>query len=65
MKKAVLIVALVLTFALGLFASDSIKPIYRILKFSTNTVGVYCTNGGDPTVVGNPTGRVLEVSCGN
>lgn len=46
-------------------AADGPKSLYRVLKFGPSNVGIYCTNGADPTVLGNPTGHVLEVSCGN
>jgi hypothetical protein len=64
MKKTLLTTFLLLAFASGLLAGRT-TTFYRVLKFSENEVGIYCTNGADPTVKGNPTGHVLEVSCGN
>ena len=59
--KLVVLAALTLaTMALA----DGPRNIYRVLKFGPANVGIYCTNGADPTVIGNPTGKVLEVSCG-
>lgn len=45
-------------------ATEGPRNIYRVLKFGPSNLGIYCTNGADPTVLGNPTGHVLEVSCG-
>lgn len=61
--KTILVAALTLTLA-TLALADGPKNIYRVLKFGPANVGIYCSNGSDPTVVGNPTGKVLEVSCG-
>lgn len=57
-----LLIALTLLAGIALAADQ--KNIYRVLKFGPSNVGIYCTNGGDPTVIGNATGHVLEVSCG-
>ena len=61
--KLLLTIALTLTLA-TLALADGPKNIYRVLKFGPANVGIYCSNNADPTVVGNPTGKVLEVSCG-
>jgi len=61
--KTILIAALTLTFV-TLALADGPRNIYRVLKFGPANVGIYCTNNADPTVVGNSTGKVLEVSCG-
>lgn len=57
-------ILLVLLLLAGIAIAEGPKNIYRVLKFGPNNVGIYCTNGADPTVMGNPTGHVLEVSCG-
>ncbi len=61
--KTILVAVLTLTLV-TLALADGPKNIYRVLKFGPANVGIYCTNGADPTVTGNPTGHVLEVSCG-
>jgi hypothetical protein len=64
MKRLALVIGFSLIFAVGLYAGES-RAVYRVLRFSPYQVGIYCTNGGDPTVLGNPSGKVLEISCGN
>jgi len=61
--KTMLVALLTLTLV-TLALAEGPKNIYRVLKFGPANVGIYCTNGADPTVIGNPTGHVLEVSCG-
>lgn len=56
-----LLVVLVLTAAL--FAATP-KSVWHTHKLSTSVVAISCDNGGDPTMIGNPTGGILLVSCG-
>lgn len=53
----------VLILTASLFAA-TVKSVYHTHKLSSHVVGVSCDNGADPTVLGNPTGGVLIVSCG-
>lgn len=52
-----------LLLALAASASQP-KPVYKLTpQHNSYEIGVTCTNGGDPTVVGNFDG-MLMVSCG-
>lgn len=57
------VIVFVVGFAVGgMLASETPKYIYKVLKFDAGHVGIYCTNGADPTIT-NPDARILEVSC--
>jgi hypothetical protein len=60
--KLVLAAAILTAFALGTFASDTYIHVHRP-KNTPGELGVYCSNGGDPTVVGMEE-KYLIVSCG-
>jgi len=45
-------------------AATTVKSIYHTHKLSPKVVGISCDNGADPTVLGNPTGGLLIISCG-
>lgn len=54
-------VAVALIFASIAIAAEQ-KAIYKLTRLSPTEVGIYCTNGGDPT--GNKVGNTLIISCG-
>lgn len=61
--KLLLALAVLISFALGAMASDSYIHVHRP-KDAPGELGVYCSNGGDPTVVGMEE-KYLIVSCGS
>lgn len=55
--------ALALTLILvGIAIAGEQKALYKLTRLSPTEVGIYCTNGGDPT--GNKVGNTLIISCG-
>jgi hypothetical protein len=63
MKRFSLITLFLFSFAAGVYAGEA-KAIYRVLRFNPSEVGIYCTNGADPTAVAHD-GPVLTISCGH
>lgn len=59
-NKIVIAVVVLAAFVIGATASDVYIHVKRTLP---GELGVYCSNGGDPTVVGMEE-KYLIVSCG-
>lgn len=44
------------------FATERMQTLYKLTHLSPTEVGIFCTNGADPT--GNKVGNTLIISCG-
>jgi hypothetical protein len=44
------------------YAAEKMTTVYKLTRLSPTEIGIYCTNGGDPT--GNKIGDTLVISCG-
>lgn len=61
MKTLTAVLAILILAGIAIAAEQ--KAIYKLTRLSPTEVGIYCTNGGDPT--GKKIGNTLIISCGN
>lgn len=59
-----IVVAFLILSASGILNGKQAEKYYKVSSLGPGTVGIYCTNGADATLVRTPQFGLIVVSCG-